>query len=247
MKILARTIHNATLTSLILILMAGSAFAYTDIDSSDKDFDEIDYFESLDLIDDSEFEADRNVTKAEFVRALLDKSGFEPSSVDEYPVNFVDVDGDLAPYVEQMRKLGIIIYTPYSNEFNPDSNISLRKALDMYMKFDGVPVPKVFDKADFNSRIRNIGSDAFFAPTFARAVRLGLIRGGNVDAFAPLTRRQLAYMIYHGDGLQQKFEEASGKPTQKKVTVKLSNVSEALTSEPAFRIFEDVWDKLLKE
>lgn len=248
MKTLAHIFTSAIFTTLVVTLGATSALAYTDIDSSDRHYDEINYFESLELITDSAFDADKEVTKSEFVKILLDKNGFDASSIDEYPVNFEDVEGDIKPYVEQMRKLGIVIYTPHSNKFKPDSTISLRKALEMYMKYDGVPVPKIFDKDEFGSKVRNIGSDAFFAPLFARAVKLGLVeaRNKNIDVFAPLTRRQLAYMIYHGDGLQQKFENASGTPVKKNVVVNVSNVSSSLARESSFKVFEDVWEKILK-
>jgi carboxyl-terminal processing protease len=250
MTTLRNILFSTFFTALLLLTGVSSVHSYSDVSASDPHYDEIDYFESLQLITDSNFLPDNPVTKSEFIKILLNKNGFDITDIDDYPVAFEDVQENLKPYVEQMRKLGIVIYTPFNNTFEPNREISLRKALDMFMKFEGIPVPQLFDKNTFESKITNVGSDAFFAPLISRAINLGLIQATNktVDVFAPLTRRQLAYMVYKGDGIQQKFEEASGNPIKRTVVVplRINRVTDSLSKEDAFKVFEDVWGKVLK-
>ncbi len=243
-------LKKVALSLFLALVCAIPVSAYDDISSNDPDIEAINYMEALGIFDGSTFDGDRILTKGQFIILMLDKTGFDPDAVDNGPF-FEDVNFDLAPYVEYLRQFGIIRYVPGAPEFRPDTEISFRKALELLMKFEGIPVPRLYDQDAFRSKVINVGRDAFYAPNFARAVDLNLVKVKNkrVSPFGTVTRRDFAHMIYNSDLFKQKLNDAAGQTTSIVIPkVIVTNVTTSdLEREEKFAILEDVFERVKED
>jgi carboxyl-terminal processing protease len=244
-KLILRFLSIVTVTT--FLFSAGTVSAFSDVSSSDKDYDAIHYLDSLDIIDGAMLEPDKEMTKGEFIKLLLTKVDFDPSSVTP-AVTFKDVDSSLAPYVEKMRQLGIVVFNKNNPYFRPDAKIGLSEALQYLMKFEGVPVPLVVDKAALKAIISNLGSESFIAPLILKASELKLISISNkrVYPFKNLLKRQFAVMLYNMDKYKDRLTNATSGSNQVQIVIKNATPTSILLEEDKFKILEDVWKRLTK-
>ncbi|MEK4514735.1 serine hydrolase [Paenibacillus sp. FSL H8-0122] len=145
------------------------------------------------------FQPDSGVTRAQYVRLMLESSGLKGSTTEK--LAFPDVKGHPdAAYIQQAVELGMIEGTA-SGEFQPDRVISRQEAAVMIWRLYNVQYPdKLFEKVKLSGT-----TDKWAVPAVKMAVALGLYgpdfkpdAKGAVDykSRAALSKKENAAILY---------------------------------------------------
>lgn len=145
------------------------------------------------------FDPDGEVTRAQFVKMLVEMINLDVSG--EYSNKYKDVSSDswYAPYIEAASKAGII--NGYSDgTFDPDAKLSRQDMVVMLMRALEKEMPEVLDQNVGNVTFND---EAIISDYAKKSVDLaadnGIIRGLTETEFAPnvtATRAQAATTIY---------------------------------------------------
>jgi len=188
------------------------------------------------------------VPRGEFIKIILDANNVVPAATE---TDFEGVSPELAPYLEEMRKLGLIYYNAYSPTFNEERPFALWRSLSLLMKLEGIPVPITFDEAKFKEVFPTLVPGAFYAPTMFRAYQVGL-----VDPFKqaiwpinPTTEGDVAIMLANLALYEDKIDQAldTPNPSINDNTISPIQPNGSLTNSDKYPILLDVWDKITKE
>ncbi|MFC1656065.1 S-layer homology domain-containing protein, partial [Patescibacteria group bacterium] len=119
------------LTLALFILLASSAYAYSDVDSSTDYNEAIDYITDLEIVegyDDGTYRPDVSIIRAEFTKILVEaKNGEEPTGYTETCFNDFPAERWFTSYVCYAKSEGIISGYP-DGSFGPANNINLAEA-----------------------------------------------------------------------------------------------------------------------
>lgn len=223
--------------------LSGQAAAYLDVSNLDKDFQAIQYVESLGLFEEENFEADKVMTKSELFEMLLRADGFDVNLPNSIDLDLQDLSPEYEPYFERMYDLGVFEYDQNTVLANQDTPLKKWNALRYFFRYKGIPVQRVLiDSSYLESQVNNIFVKSVYAPFIDRGLKLGLIETEDkkYDLFGFFTRRDFAKLMYryaifdassiNGGDIILNVEQTSG-------------VSSSLARVEQFKILEDVWNR----
>lgn len=215
-----------------LLIFPLSVAGFSDISRSDVNFDEIQYIEQTGVFGAENFEPDKEVARGEFVKYLLVSSGISSDALQG--VNIED-------FAEELRKYGI------DSKAENSTSINLIGALNIAMKWYGVPVPKLFDIEKFHENTSGLSQSAFYAPVMARAAELELVNR-DANPFKTLTRRDFAVLLANLEKFDAKVQTTNAKyPEVVMIDGNLLINNQTFLTQEQYEIFEDVWNRILTE
>ena len=143
--------------------------------------------------EDGTFQPDRNVTRAEFTKIVLEafNRGYNTDLTDSY---FPDVDFNAwyGPYIETAFRLGII--DGYDDgTFGPDDNITRGAAMKILLGIANIDA-----NGDHPNPFTDVPDDEWFTPYVLTAAEMEIVSGYDDGSFGPaelLTRGQVAKIV----------------------------------------------------
>lgn len=227
----------------VVFSLSGQVLAYSDISNLDKDFQAIQYVESLGLFEEDVFNPDQVMTKAELFEALLRADGFDVNLPNSIELDLQDLSPEYEPYFERMYDLGVFEYNENIALANQDTKLKKWNALRYFFRYKGIPVQRVLiDSSFLEAEVDNIFVKSVYAPFVDRGLKLGLIEAENrrYDLFGFFTRRDFAQLMYRFAILDASNIEGG----QVIINVEQNTgVSSSLARVEQFRILEDVWNR----
>ncbi|MBI5412779.1 S41 family peptidase [Candidatus Peregrinibacteria bacterium] len=186
-----------------LAFNANAAFgAFADVPASHRYVQDINSLQENGVVSDADFQPDAKITRGDFVMWLLRNAGFKDENYKpRTKQKFIDVKKTGNPYYSYIYKLvdlGVPVTKGVKNPllFNPNGTITRKEALDWIFNINGIPVPRIFEEAQFQATDVNTKSD--FAPLINKAIALGLLSPGKVKPNAKLTRGEVAHYLKLG-------------------------------------------------
>jgi len=195
----------------------------------------------LDGVDQVEARENKNITKLDFIKILLEKDGF--NGIIDVPEDrkFQDVKADDETYVEKMRQLGVISRNHADPLLEPDRELYLWRTLQMLFKYEGVNVKQfLIQKDNFEKTVNNISGDNFMAPIFEKAIELGLVKpvNGKIAFLSKVDLDQFLFMV-------EQLQNDRGISTSKSSVV--INPLTDMQKQQKYQILENVWNRIKKD
>jgi len=223
------------------ILLTSVASAYSDVDSSNKYYSEINFLESKGLLpsDKNLFEPNKPITLPEFYEILLTFA--QVDLVDESKINLpyknIDKTNQYAKFIQTAIDYKILNPPILSPTINTEG--AMRKRTVIIKLFDtlGVGVNRLFDKKDF--LFDDLAIDSTSAPYFLAAHNLG-IRESNQNlarASREMTKADVANILY------KIYQSKNGNNI--KINFETSDVN--VIENPVFDVFVNVWNTIKKK
>ena len=130
-----KNILKLMLSSLAILIVAGCAFAFPDVNETHWAAKQITELGERGIVvgyPDGTFQPDENVTRAEFASMAIKALGQEDISVAQ-PVNFTDVTPEFWAYsaIQKALYFELIAYNESSKTFRPDDTVSRAEAISM--------------------------------------------------------------------------------------------------------------------
>lgn len=130
-----KNITRMMLSTLAVIIAAGCAFAFPDVNENHWAAKQITELGERGIVvgyPDGTFQPDENVTRAEFASMAIKALGQEDISVAQ-PVNFTDVTPEFWAYsaIQKALYFELIAYNESSKTFRPDDTVSRAEAISM--------------------------------------------------------------------------------------------------------------------
>jgi len=144
---------------------------------------------------DGTFKPDNAINRAEVLKVILTSSGIEAN--EKFQAVFPDVTADnwFASYVMKAKAMGFVQGNSTDGTFAPSRQVNLAEFIKMLLSANTIDVSSFQGK----TVAPNIPVDAWYANYINYAYALGILpkdANGNVDAAKPLTRGEVANILY---------------------------------------------------
>lgn len=232
----------ATLTILLTFsTLVPQAFSYTDVTSSNKYYEEINFLESEGLLPEANiingaFEPEKQITPPEFYEMLMTFARVDIVNDSEVDLPYTDIDSS-NPYAKYIQTaLNYKILKPVASDLTFRPNRIMRKREVLMKLFDtlGVGVNKLFNAADFP--FIDLASTGASAPYFLAAYNIG-IEEYDPDLALPskqMTKADIADILY-------KIYQSENSNN---VSISIDASGGNTIDNPTFDIFVDVWNTI---
>ncbi|WP_179884910.1 S-layer homology domain-containing protein [Bacillus sp. AFS015802] len=218
------------------------SYYITDMDVSDFGFGEVNDFVSADIIDgfldsktgDMLFQPNKNITRAEFTKILINAMGIETNSSSQI---FKDVSPNkwYFDYINTASSLGIVNgFSP--DQFQPGSFITRGQMAAMIVRAfeDTIPFP-----ASVGQIFPDVPSHTRFADEINKAASLGIIQGHRDNTFKPGTLADRVQAVVIMFRALSNETESSGEENDVASFVQefLTNESEAFSKNISIEVY----------
>jgi len=181
-----------------LVFPAGAWAKFSDVPPNNKYASDITKLESDGIVTGGNFLPDELIKRGEFDSWLLKYSGFNQENYEpKTSRRFSDVDlnyNPFSPYVYRLLEIGAIKGPTSTNTtYKPNDPINFREAIELTFFVDGIPVPKIFDAAQFAALDVKVNSK--IAPLVNTSIVRGVIPAGVVKPYKKITRAEAAHII----------------------------------------------------
>jgi len=234
-------LKKTLIIGLIISLTPLSATAFSDVLSSSNNLESINFIEELGFFSGGKFNGEEPLSRGELFEYIARLNSLRSESSDSID----GVSSRLRPWVAKFRELGI--RTRIGGEgFEEDKPVNKVTAFRMLMNFEGVFIPRNFDKEAFRTNLDEVPAEAYYSHIIAKAFDLGLlnlVEGEKYNPLSQFTREDLAVMLASMEKFKSKFAEANGElPRVVMVGEESSSISFLNAEQTA--ILEDVWRKV---
>ncbi|MBI2638095.1 S-layer homology domain-containing protein [Candidatus Peregrinibacteria bacterium] len=238
MKKISSLVFAITFAAVFFIQIPFAAAGFPDVHADSPYFQDVQYLEQLGAVQEDKFQADVNVTREVFSKWLLKNAGFTADNYEpKTPLRFTDIapkETAYAPYIYKLLDLGIVSFEKGKpRTFKPKNPITRKEAIAWIFNLEGIPVPKIFDEA--NWKTTDLTPNSPIAPLVAKAVALNLLPHGKAKPFSRLKRGEAAHML--------RLVKSAG-PTLT-VTI-LPTMESDLTRNPKFDIMVAAWNRIFQ-
>jgi len=144
---------------------------------------------------DGTFKPDNPINRAEVLKVILMSSGIEANEAFQAAFPDVTADNWFAPYVMKAKVMGFVQGNSTDGTFAPSRQVNLAEFIKMLLSANTIDVSSFQGK----TVAPNIPVDAWYANYVNYTVALGIVpkdASGNVDAAKPLTRGEVANILY---------------------------------------------------
>ena len=191
------------LTQLLLIPLAQAEFSDTEENTYQ---DSIEYLQEKGVVEgyDGQFQPEKQVTRAEFLKMLLANYQVDPNTVEfrSYPYTDVPEDAWFAPYVQRAYEINLL---NDKAELEPHKSITRVEATQLILNLLGIPIPRLIHEQNWTLSYKDVRYDAWYAPTILYGDLYNLIEPldpENSDYFRPLkrlTRGEATKLLFNMD------------------------------------------------
>lgn len=215
-----KNILKLMLSSLAILIVAGCAFAFPDVNETHWAAKQITELGERGIVvgyPDGTFQPDENVTRAEFASMAIKALGQEDISVAQ-PVNFTDVTPEFWAYsaIQKALYFELIAYNESSKTFRPDDTVSRAEAISMAVNAlttQEISDVKALEVLKEYQDLKNTPVD-FIIPAGKAEILNMLVTMPNdkqkrIEATRPATRAEVAMILY------RMIEEARLNPNAK--------------------------------
>lgn len=215
-----KNITRMMLSTLAVIIAAGCAFAFPDVNENHWAAKQITELGERGIVvgyPDGTFQPDENVTRAEFASMAIKALGQEDISVAQ-PVNFTDVTPEFWAYsaIQKALYFELIAYNESSKTFRPDDTVSRAEAISMAVNAlttQEISDVKALEVLKGYQDLKNTPVD-FIIPAGKAEILNMLVTMPNdkqkrIEATRPATRAEVAMILY------RMIEEARLNPNAK--------------------------------
>lgn len=215
-----KNILRVMLSSLAILIVAGCAFAFPDVNETHWAAKQITELGERGIVvgyPDGTFQPDENVTRAEFASMAIKALGQEDISVAQ-PVNFTDVTPEFWAYsaIQKALYFELIAYNESSKTFRPDDTVSRAEAISMAVNAlttQEISDVKALEVLKGYQDLKNTPVD-FIIPAGKAEILNMLVTMPNdkqkrIEATRPATRAEVAMILY------RMIEEARLNPNAK--------------------------------
>lgn len=215
-----KNILKLMLSSLAILIVAGCAFAFPDVNETHWAAKQITELGERGIVvgyPDGTFQPDENVTRAEFASMAIKALGQEDISVAQ-PVNFTDVTPEFWAYsaIQKALYFELIAYNESSKTFRPDDTVSRAEAISMAVNAlttQEISDVKALEVLKGYQDLKNTPVD-FIIPAGKAEILNMLVTMPNdkqkrIEATRPATRAEVAMILY------RMIEEARLNPNAK--------------------------------
>lgn len=216
-----------------------TAFAYSDVDSSTKNYKEIQYLEDKNLLPKfpgNTFNPEDKVTPVDFYTMLLEYAG--ATTADYVNLPFTDMNGYewYAPYIQTAVDLKIL--NPSETNFLFQDYRRMPKIEIVRKLFDalGIGTSKFFDKNAFP--FSDLDPNGNIAPYAFKAYEIGIDTQGGFGIGSQVSKAELARYFY----LIDKYESSTGKTLKKQQNITVNVTQSNPIDSEAFEVFMDIWN-----
>ncbi len=215
-----------------------SKAGFSDVPANSPYFQDVQYLESLGVVQEDTFGPETKITREVFARWLLKNAGFTAEQYEpKNRLRFLDVapkETAYAPYIYKLLDLGIIGFEKGKPPlFKPKNPITRKEAIAWIFEIEGIPVPKIFDESKWV--VKDVSLHSPIAPLINKAVTLNLLGPGKARPFSKLKRGEAAHML--------RLVKNAG-PTLT-VTI-LPTLESDLTRNPKFDILIAAWNRIFQ-
>ena len=215
-----KNILKLMLSSLAILIAAGCAFAFPDVNETHWAAKQITELGERGIVvgyPDGTFQPDENVTRAEFASMAIKALGQEDISVAQ-PVNFTDITPEFWAYsaIQKALYFELIAYNESSKTFRPDDTVSRAEAISMAVNAlttQEISDVKALEVLKGYQDLKNTPVD-FIIPAGKAEILNMLVTMPNdkqkrIEATRPATRAEVAMILY------RMIEEARLNPNAK--------------------------------
>lgn len=226
------------LSSLMVMVAAGCAFAFPDVDGDYWAAKQINKLNAKGVIvgyPDGSFKPDENVTRAEFASMAIKALGQEDIQVAQ-PVNFSDITQDFWAYDSIQKALYFDLISNKSSDdtFRPDDSVSRAESITMAVNAlttqeisDYKALTALQDYEDLKDIPQDFLIPAGKAQILNMLVTMPVVGDKKIDAKRPATRAEVAAILY------RMIEEARLNPNAKLAEVMRKKTGEGYVVEGA--------------
>ncbi len=226
------------LSSLMVMVAAGCAFAFPDVDGdywAAKQINELNAKGVIVGYPDGSFKPDENVTRAEFASMAIKALGQEDIQVAQ-PVNFSDITQDFWAYDSIQKALYFDLISNKSSDdtFRPDDSVSRAESITMAVNAlttqeisDYKALTALQDYEDLKDIPQDFLIPAGKAQILNMLVTMPVVGDKKIDAKRPATRAEVAAILY------RMIEEARLNPNAKLAEVMRKKTGEGYVVEGA--------------
>ncbi|MFA4891258.1 MAG: S41 family peptidase [Candidatus Gracilibacteria bacterium] len=232
-KILGLTVAVLTFSTLI-----PQALSYTDVTSSNKYYEEINFLESKGLLPATSgtFEPEKKITPPEFYEMLMTFAEVDIVEDSEIHLPYTDIDSSnpYAKYIQTALNYKILNPSLLNPTLRPNKIMRKREVLIKLFDTLGVGVNKLFNVDEFP--FRDLALSGTSAPYFFAAYNLGIKESDPSLALASkqMTKADIANILY------EIYQSANNNNVNISIDMSGGNTID----HPTFDIFVDVWNTI---